>query len=410
MTARWPLLIPVVLLGGVFMLAAAATRRTRWHPAFWLSLLYFGSCLASLLVNTAILDRTGIVLGEDAWVSLSGYAVAIALFLTPAFVLRNGTARRIDVAVLERFTVLSAPLVIFSAAYLLPIAWAAVSAGADVVRSDLNNYGITMMPSGPLTTIAVVVAHFYFVYALVFAISTCTGGRWWVRVVAFIGSTLYILNGLCFAARDGMLWFVVAYIWALWYARPLMSQRRASRIKRYVMPVAIAGLAVFFLLSVQRFGDRREGSLGDYLLLYYGAQPYVFATDVAQQEVFYGGKLRFPLLFESAGVDPTVIRTTPYEWSFGTFVKDIYAEGGWLPVFLSAFMVPPLLIFALYTASGRYPEAYALCAMLYVQFMAQGVFYLRMGNRVGNLYIGCIVALVFLMFALRTNTGRLMAK
>lgn len=405
---HWPLLVPLTLLLGMFVSAQALARRNRTHPAFWLSLLYLGSCVAALFVDVDILSRNSIRLGDDALASLTGYGITLVLWLLPSLALRNQIVRRLDVRTLEIFVIATAPLVLFSAVYQAPIAWEGISIGADVVRNNLNNRGIGLLPESPLTTIAVVTAQFYFLYTLAFAVSIVSGGRRWVRVVAFIGSTLYLINSFCFAARDGILWFLVAYLWAFWLVKPLLTERLATRIRRAVLPVATLGVVAFGLFSVQRFGDRSEGNLTDYLLLYYGAQPYVFAADVDQQREFYGGRLRLPLLFELAGLDAKVVRESPYEWSFGTFAKDIYGEGGWPSLLIAAIVAPFLITLALAVTSGRFPEAHLLIGMAYVQFMSQGVFYFRLGTRAGNLYLLLIGALAVGMACLRVRSrGRI---
>jgi hypothetical protein len=400
-----PLLIPVLCCGGLFAIAAAI-RRDPAHPTFWLTLLYFGSCVCSLLVNKDLLRSQGLETLDTDWVALLGYAASIIAFLLPVFFLHNRDSELLAPTIVERIAILSAPFVIFAFVYLLPYAWQGATRGAADVRAELNNLGISLLPVSPLTTLAVIVAQFYALFAVMFVIATARGGTRLARSVCFLGSTLYLLNALCFAARDGFLWFIIAYGWALWYARPLIAPRTLLRLRRVIGPVVLGGMTLFGLFSFQRFGDRAAATTLEYMVAYYGSQPYVFATTVRQQHEFYEGRLRFPLFVDPMEQDQKVLRTLPYEWSFGTFIKDLYAEGGWYLIFACVAVVPGLAILLLVLSSGVNAEAFTLISILYVQFMAQGVFYLRLGMRAGNLYIVCVAILIALSFVLRLNMPR----
>jgi hypothetical protein len=396
------LLVPPALIGVGLLWAVVLFRARIGHPALWLALLYFGSAVAALFVDPAVLQRNGLRIEDQDWLVLVGYSVCTLLFLLPAFFLRNRMVPRIKVDLVERAVKLSVPLILFSFLYMAPVALKATLLGAASVRSQLNNDGIGLLPVSPLTTLAVVTAQFYLLFAFAFVLLTVRGGKRWIRLVAFLGSTLYIVNALCFAARDGILWFLVAYLWALWITRPLMSPAAVTRIRRLVYPIAALGLLVFGLFSVQRFGDRHDASLTDYLVAYYGTQPYVFATTVASQTTFYEGHLRFPLVVGVLGGERHVQRTVAYEWSFGTFIKDFYSEGGWYPLVFSALLFPPALIVALLSTASSAPGAYVLLSMLYVQFMAQGVFYFRLGSRAGNLYIVAVICAASILVICRS--------
>ncbi len=135
-------------------------------------------------------------------------------------------------------------------------------------------------------------------------------------------------------------------------------------------------------------------------LAYIGGQPYVFAEAVSTHQNFYWGRLRFPVftaIVHMGSVEP-VKRVSHHETMFGSFLKDLYTEGGWFFIILSALVVVPGSILLLRITGGlRGMEIpHLLFPTLYFQTISQGVFYYTLGSRSGNIYTGVMLIFVFI--------------
>lgn len=379
-------------------LFAAAVKKyckiTSLHPFVWISALYVFGAASNVFVARSDFKQFSDIAYSDISIMFV-YVAVIAIYLLPIssfkpikIVKRNN--------LLDIFSKLSIPFILFSFFYLVPFAVIGITTGAVNVRFDLAVHGKSILPETPLTTLAVTVAQFHVLYAFLFVYSYVFNARKYIKAMMFLGSLLYLISSFSFAARDGFIWLVMSYVYPLWFFKPALSASALALIKKSVVPVATVGLIIFSYFTIQRFSDR-ETSIFGMIISYFGQQPLVFVETIKSQSEFYYGDLRFPLVKMMIGDFSPVVRLSQYEWSFGTFVKDLYSVNGWGFLIASTICIP----LATYVASRvtlRFTNSNPILAILYVQMAYQGIFYFRLGTLIGNAYILVMVLFWMLTF------------
>lgn len=287
---------------------------------------------------------------------------------------------------------------LISLIYLLPYTATTFLQGAKDVRTSLQETNV--LPPTLLTTFSVGISMFYPLYIFLIFYGFIKKINKLILFLLLLGILNGLVGGIVFAARDRFLWvplFLLINFW-LWY--PYLSYKLKQNFK-YIL-IGFGVLSVFFLIlfTFNRFSDSESGVLGS-ILVYFGAQPYIFAETIEQHNVslFYGLDLRFPLFIELLGLNLDVsIRDTPYQWMFGTLFSDFYMMGGWLYCLLLIFLLNILYIY-LYNNKRDEPWIFILFFLLHIQILTQGIFYFSLGFPGGNFYILLTVILaIFLSF------------
>ncbi len=275
----------------------------------------------------------------------------------------------------------------------IPYALKSLSQGAHVTRIDLNEAKISPLPSNLVTTISVAFSMFYPCYALAMMAGIAKRQNLGYNLSCAVGILSYLVNGMCFTARDTFIWLSLILVFSLWVYKPVLPRRIQSIAKIAVVVACAAGIAGLSVFTIQRFGERNPLAS---VFAYLGQQPYVFAETVAEQTNFYGLNLRLPLLAELLGTYEEIVRTVPYEWSFGGFSRDLYSIAGYEIAYGVSVLAATTLCFLFHFLSRSGRVAYLLTLCLYLQFMFQGVFFFRLGLTSGNQY-HCIMAAIILV-------------
>ena len=375
-----PLLIPL-LCAMAFAYVAWKRNRGEWaHPSRALSVLYLALALSSLVTPASAEPH---LQSEPSWRTMLGYSALLSIALAPSLAIRRPPAR----------AVVANPLIVpaarwawapvgFAFGYLVPPALETFQRGFSDTRELLNRYRGSPVPEGPLTTLAVAISMFYLCFAILAFASRARGLGSWTTAACAIGAGLAALHGSAFGARDGVLWAGFALLFAFWAMQPL-SARLGGRGGRALAVLALVGAMAYLGTATRdRFAMKPGGYAGG-TLMYFGAQPYVFEETVQRTTDYFGFALRFPLL---ASPNEYIERTEAYQWSFGTFLADFFGVGGWPYAVGLTLGGAGLVWFGLWASHGRSALAYLLVAGLYTQFMFQGAFYFRLGNRPGNIY------------------------
>lgn len=392
MELSWIYSIPAVVLT-LALLVAWRRNRTLVHPAPVLVGLYWVSSVGALVLNTDTLPGFNF---DHTWEMLAGYVLLVMLGLLPAYFIGRLPSPDLTGNPLFRLMLLAMiPLAWFSLLYQIPYAFASAKIGADVIRARLNTEDYAPLPQNLLTTVATATSQFYPLYALA-AVDAFVRRRGVVPIVSCVaGALCVVVNSICFAARDGVLWFLMSFWLAYWMYRQELLTDRLAKLLRVAGVLAVAGaLLVLSVFTYQRFATSNIGIL-DSVVTYFGQQPYVFAETVAEQTDFYGMNMRLPLIAEWRGTFEPIRRENVYEWTFGTFAKDFYAMNGWTTAFAASAAIAGLFTFVFRLGRRLNPFSLCLLLLLYFQFMTQGMFYFRLGTKAGNVYL-----LLIFLFAL----------
>ncbi|KAI5912969.1 hypothetical protein [Thauera sp. 2A1] len=319
------------------------------------------------------------------------YAVLVVLCLLPILNLRRYRFDSFDfrmTSLIHGVFLVASVSAWFAAIYQAPYAVISFVTGAYSIRKDLNVEGLSVLPEGYLTTLAVGISSFHIVYMIMFYLAVIKRMGLFVRASTFLGSTLYVISSMTFAARDGVVFFLFGMLFFYGVFREELGEAQRRMIVRLAVTLSFAAVAVLGTFTAQRFtGLERETDLVGGTVSYIGQQVYVFSETMVAQERFYGLSLRFPffqkLLF---GEVEDVVRTSPYEWSFGTFLKDFYSVSGWSSLLSFTLTFSGFFCWVLWFGKRFHPVTYLLMVAFYFQFMMSGVFYYRLGTYSGNQY------------------------
>ncbi|PJJ96596.1 hypothetical protein CO641_12045 [Lysobacteraceae bacterium NML91-0213] len=368
---------------------------------------YLASAVASIFVEQDDIPR--IFIHNDASELYLTYTALIIVSLLPSLMMRGVRIRpaqllvQRDIKILMTFASIGAW---YSVLYQLRYALQALTLGAASVRDALNVDGEYLLPDSPLTTLAVGISSFYLVYIFLFFTAVANKmGRWLVASM-LVGSVSYTVSSLAFAARDGLVFLLLATVFAYPFFTDDLSRAQRRIVKALGGACIIASAFLLASLTLDRFGAGSSWSVSSGTLGYLGQQPFVFVETIRAQVDFYGLSLRFPVIANLFGGSGDVQRTEVFEWSFGTFLKDYYSMYGW-PSLVGLALAGGLVFAALFRKrSGIPPVTLLLVVILYFQLMTAGVFYFRLGTRGGNLYLVAYFFLIAISYFRYRSPGR----
>lgn len=276
---------------------------------------------------------------------------------------------------------------IFSIVYQFPYALRGLAIGASELRTQMNVEGFNLLPNSPLTTIAVGISYFYLFYIGLFFVAVIQNKNVFLKIGLFIGSLSYLVSGLAFAARDVFIFYGLGFLFVFFYFKNILDKKTIKRIN--FLYLFFIGVLISFLLliSFQRFKENSRENFAYGTIGYIAQQPFVFSETVSVQTKFDYGDNRFPF-FKSlvTNVEP-IKRKYPYEWSFGTFIKEFYSTGGYLFIFFITIFIVPMFFIKLRSNKELNFYRHMIVTFFYFQFMTMGIFYFKLGTRAGNIYM-----------------------
>lgn len=368
------------------------------NPLMLVVLIYIISGISSYFVGEEVMPTFDF--SAHKYYYYFAYTFFSILVLIPIYFLRGYRLTGISLRAGRslRLTYIIASIGIwFSLAYQLPYAVLAMSMGAKTVRDGLNVESVSVLPVSYLTTLAVGISSFYVIFIVMFYMAIVKRMGFYYKISMLAGGALYFVSSICFSARDGAIFFALTMLFGFYLFRDLMSDGAKKKVFRVISVFGVIAIVFLCVFSYQRFFESGDvGNLVSGTLGYIGQQPYVFAETIASQVTFYGLDLRLPLISSILfGKVPDVVRYVPYEWSFGTFLKDYYAMYGWTSLVTLSVFTAFLFGFIFFNNKKYHPVTFLIALSFYFQFMTSGVFYFRLGTMPGNQYM-VIVLLLFL--------------
>lgn len=285
---------------------------------------------------------------------------------------------------------------LFSIIYSIPYAIISLQLGAKEIRTKVLTSDATVLPVNIFTTIAVAFATFFSIYIGLFFLSIKSNLKPIVKQLLLLSTASYLVNSLCFTARDGVIFFILfSLIFIVVYWKSFSSKIR-KRV--YIASVLVLFIGVYFISSFtqDRFDKSSNGTIG-----YIACQPYVFAENIDRRDNsfdnnFYGLSLRFPLVQQILGKEVLKIkRYDDYEWNFGTFITDFYSVNGFSSLIILLVIFTEFFRYQ-FNKSKNQPLRFTLIYTFYIHYIISGLFYFRLGTFSGNIFI-LIVSVLILM-------------
>lgn len=289
---------------------------------------------------------------------------------------------------------------LFSIIYLSPYAINSLSLSARELRMSLSDSEV--LPSSILTTIAVGFPTFYYIYAFLFYISIVQKYEMYFRVLMLFGVLSFIINVFIFAGRDGVLFSGIAMVLGYFYFEQLLSNKTKSILRKIFWVVFGSALLIVIKITTDRFAESETFdmvALKKGFIAYLGMQPYIFCDWLNYYVNFHYGHNNFKLIVDLIGIpqpSKVYVYKDPYVWMFPTFLGSFYSVSGF-----SSLLLITLGFYISFRISvlGIVKNKYSIIGVLFLlglffHFITSGLFYFRLGNSGGNLFM-IICFLVF---------------
>ena len=389
--------IPFIVFG--FFLHKAIRRKNK--VAISIISLYFISSFSSLLIFSENLKFHDF--STDSLFSFIVYTIIHSIFLSLTFLVKPFRSIK-DLPNGRLYNLIQLIFIsgiVFSFIYLTPYAIKSLLLSALELRSDMQIQGLKVLPVSIFTTIAVGFPSFYYVYCLLL-FNAIVKKQKLIAFLSLLGPITFIINVLTVSGRDGVLFVFFSFIITYFLFENLISVRQKKRLKNFFILGFILALIPIFYITIDRFSKSGKfdfNTLNRGLINYLGMQPFVFSDYLNDPKTYYNyGANSFPLVISSE-----VVKTkTFYSGQFGSFLTSFYRISGYSSLFLVS-LIFYLLFFLLLKNNRRYSILSMIFILgLFFHFMISGIFYFRLGNRGGNLFM----VLSFLMFFLLRNTRK----
>ena len=350
----------------------------------------------------------------------SGYlflTVALLLFLYPFYDLDDNNIKSVNVPdrrILDIFMIITTSLSLFSIVYFVPIAAEMMFVDVEDVyelRIAVARGDNPFITPSIFNTIAGTSASFYSVQLLLFFLYVIREERRsyikWYNWIILFSSFSYPVFVLAYLGRDGVVFWLMSFLSMLLLFRKFIHNELLKKIKKTVVYILLPFGAVFVFITLGRFVVKNDD--GSFLLStinYMGQGPINFAeifdTDI---KTLGHGRGLFPLIFGESS-DNLKYLLNHYglvPWVFKTFVYSVYNDFDVFGTLLIAFSLCVVYKFTFVREriNRDFPFQYLLLYVFFFTIYSQGLFYLRHGYRVGNLYIFTILLLALFFTFIR---------
>ncbi|NEW78104.1 MAG: oligosaccharide repeat unit polymerase [Gelidibacter sp.] len=290
---------------------------------------------------------------------------------------------------------------LFSIIYLTPYAMISLGKSAYEVRTSLSGeYGL---PVSYLTTIAVGLPSFYYVYSFMLYVALIKGNKL-NAIFAGIGILSFVINVLTVSGRDGI--FLASYSLVIGYFcfEPLLRIKLKKQIKKYFFIILTLGLIPIVKITIDRFSESDGLTFTAFkkgIINYLGMQPFIFSDWLKENKLFHGGANNFSLFTNMKLLD----YTEPYTWSFGTYLASFYSISGYL-----SLVYVSLLFYFIFKHFVKNLYNYSTISIFFfysffLHFMISGVFYFRLGTPGGNLFM--VISLIMILLLKKIDVKKI---
>lgn len=288
---------------------------------------------------------------------------------------------------------------VYSIIYLIPYAITSLALNASDIRSVISEDSI--LPPTFFTTIAVGFPTFYFVYSFMFFCSIVQKRSTSVIVSMFLGLLSFAVNVFTVAGRDGVLFSGLAFVLGFFMFQPMLTQKQSKIFKIGFISVGVFALSVIFKITAQRFSESDGIDLQSFksgIVGYLGMQPFIFSEWINNNQIFNHGTSSFQFFLDILGIGNEQVYeyTEQYTWMFGTFLVTFFAVNGFSSLFALTALFYTYFRVNIRVLLKEHILSSFFFLSFYLHFILSGVFYFRLQNRNGNLFILISVIFIYL--------------
>ena len=402
-----------IILAFLFFAIVACGNARRKHS--WLTSSSFLICLYTFSVLMTIVDiplnGDTLVLRDNYWGASAFMTVMILAFLYPMLHFDESQIQQLKLpskSVLSAFSNGIIVLSLFSIFYYIPTVWGLLHGDLGALRNALYA-GEEYVEAGLLNTIASTSSSMYVFALLLFFIYLILGASKWRLVLLFISSLSNVVHVLAYVGRDGVVFWIFAFLYLYLFFSPFLQKESKTKIKKIAIISGGILLVPFMLISIGRFQDN-TGTFNS-IVNYFG-QPFIHGT------LYFGldnppldPGHSFPLFYEFTGLRMPE-GTGMWEeggtmsWVFGTFLKSLNESlGGFWGLLVFCLVSATIFVVTFGKRMARISFSKLFVYILYFEVYSQGVFYFRQYTRGGNLFI-LLCFLMAIVFNVLQKLGR----
>lgn len=369
----------------------------------FITLFYLFAALASIYVHFNI-SKT-----YNSVESISFHVIVLFLFMIPIFTFcKNEHLKVLQQINPKAFKIIAKIFIglnLFSVIYFIPIDIKILLSGDLGGLRDAQTFGgESYGGSGIFRTIAGVAAYYYGICLILYFYSiTFLHESKRFNYLLLIASTSRVFHALSYIGRDGILFWVLSYIFLFFVFYPYMNKNLSKLILKRCLVILGFVVFVFLSISISRFKNSTITPF-ESIIDYYGQGLNNFGQLYESFHEYTGNKTIWPWLYGVKGTtgSEAIALAVEFEARYGfksnvffTYVGNLYKSYGSVLTLIIAMFFS--LIFSS-ILKGRILSISKLIVLFFVfQIVICNYFYYFFANRVGNLYILSLPIIIFLI-------------
>ena len=341
---------------------------------------------------------------ERYWLPMLEFDLYLLLFLLPFRLFKESSIKKLILpskSILNLFSI----IIIISSFYSIVFFIGSVkNIFLMASLADARNAKELYFEAGINATMASVAAANYVFALVLFFINEIIGGSKWKSILLLLASLSEPIHIMSFVGRDGVVFWIFTFVFCYTFFRPYLPDYKKKTLLRSFIVIGLILLVPFALISISRFGDSDNGTVGSFVS--YLGHAFI------QGPLFFGLENKplepgaiFPLFQKLLGrpetaSDGVTIIGDWVSYKFSTFVVDLYICLDFIGMAFLLLFIYLLVLSTFCKAKRVLTFSQFIVYLLYFQIVGQGVFYFRHYTRGGNLFILTCLALAILFSVL----------
>lgn len=378
----------------VYILLLVIMWRTRKNASIFTRFLYLAYLLSAICGLLLLLKNThSFVKDTQSYISLLFLFVIVVIWSDSYRMLSVVPRKNIDYKSEKDFN----QICNFVCAYFLPITLLLLynayhiltSVDVSVFRVEKDYYSYFV--GGPFFSLSVYSSMLFFVPQFLYFYSYRYNISYIKRIILLVCSFSFTFMTLCFAGRDGIVYWFMNSLVFYYFLRGSYQKRAKKHLKKVFLILGSGIMVIFLAITFLRFVVGGGGESSDMLwsiINYAGQQVHIFCQTTA----YSSEQLK------------TLESTDYLTMTFGTFVKELYTRYG----YLGTVIISIIQLFVAQYAVKVYNHNHRLWDFFIVYLLFQiplyGVFYYRQGLQSMEIVYGLAILLFLLLKSFKIKT------
>lgn len=303
--------------------------------------------------------------------------------------------------------------------FFLPFAATALKGDISLNRNEMVATGSALADFGIINSIFSLMSNLFIIAQVCSFINLIpiNGKRHVYKAYLLLISSLsFVVYIFAYAGRDGVVYWLMSYIFCFLLFRKFLSESDRKKMKRISVSVIAIIMVPFLMISISRFSDMDGGTIW-WIINYMGMQLQNFNAHFQVEAPLLHGRHTFPIIYDflnlagfgvSSKVENNIFHSyflaegvTP--WVFTTFIGNFIYDYGKIGTLLLLCMMSlaTRILIKKVTRTGILEFSNLLIFILLYQAIYWGVFYFRL--YVANYYILATILLCVMFKLVRSS-------